>query len=51
MSAERRQAEDEGVEFIAVRPLRNMRVKESIEGRILCGKGEEILTEDISPVL
>jgi hypothetical protein len=34
MSAERRQALDEGVECIAVRPLRHRRVKKSIEGRI-----------------
>jgi len=52
MSAQRRQANDKGSEFIAIAPLRHMREKESIDGGILGGRREERwtrLTEDIYP--
>jgi hypothetical protein len=52
MSAQRRQADGKGSEFIALAPLRHMRVTESINGGIEGGRPEESLqrlTEDIYP--
>jgi hypothetical protein len=51
MSAERRQGQAEGVEFINIAALRDTRETERIEGRILGGKGEERVRANTSPVL